>query len=133
VKYLLDTDTCIYIIKRRPESVARRFRKMTPGDAGISAITLCELNYGLEKSRESERNRSALEEFVGGLEVFAFEPRATGQYGKVRAGLERSGKPIGALDTLIAAHALDLGACLVTNNTREFSRVPGLKTENWIA
>ena len=128
---MLDTNICIYIIKRRPQSVLRRFSAFAVGDIGISAITLAELEYGAAKSDQPNRNRQALEQFISPLEVAAFDRRATETYGGIRVMLERKGQPIGAMDLLIAAHALSLGARLITNNEKEFKRVPGLRVENW--
>lgn len=131
MKCLLDTNICIYIIKKKPEKVLRKFTAYTPGEVGISSITLSELFYGTEKSQERQRNLSALEEFIIPLEVVAFDAKAAYQYGKIRASLEKAGKPIGGMDLLIAAHALALGIPLVTNNAKEFNRVPDLKVLNW--
>ncbi len=130
MKYLLDTNICIYVINVRPAHVLERFRQEQIGDLGISSITAAELAYGVEKSG-SERNRGALERFLSPLEILPFDRDAFWQYGRVRASLERSGQPIGSLDTLIAAQALALDLTLVTNNTREFERVPGLRLANW--
>lgn len=130
--YLMDTDICIYIRNRRPPEVYRRFRGLVPGDIGISSITLAELQFGVEKSSDPARNQDALDLMLRPLDVHAFDRNASVRYGRLRAYLERNGHPIGGMDLLIAAHALQLGAVLVTNNAREFSRVPGLKTENWI-
>jgi len=132
MKVMLDTNTCIYIIKRRPQSVLRRFSSFQVGDVGISTITLAELEYGVARSAQPEKNREALEGFISALDVTPFDRAATEAYGRIRASLEKKGRPIGAMDLLIAAHALSLGARLVTNNEREFKRVPGLKVENWI-
>uniref|UniRef100_UPI0031EAB459 type II toxin-antitoxin system tRNA(fMet)-specific endonuclease VapC n=1 Tax=Deinococcus aetherius TaxID=200252 RepID=UPI0031EAB459 len=130
MQFLLDTNICIYVMNRRPPQVAKRFAEFPPDAIGLSSLTLAELSYGVEKSG-SERNRVVLEGFVQPLEVVAFDPVAARQYGVVRSTLERRGTPIGALDTLIAAHALALGLTLVTHNTREFERVEGLRVENW--
>lgn len=130
MKYLLDTDICIYIINARPKRVLDRFRSQTVGDLGISSITASELAFGVAKSG-SAKNRSALEGFMLPLEVAQYDLRAALIYGEIRAGLERRGAVIGALDMLIAAHALSLGATLVTNNDKEFRRVPALRCENW--
>ncbi|MBI2999016.1 MAG: type II toxin-antitoxin system VapC family toxin [Deltaproteobacteria bacterium] len=132
MKVMLDTNICIYIIKRSPHSVLQRFSSFQVGDIGISTITLAELEYGAERSAQSKKNREALEEFISPLDVAAFDRQATEAYGKIRATLERKGHPIGAMDLLIAAHALSLGVRLVTNNEREFKQVPGLRVENWI-
>ncbi len=101
------------------------------GDLGISVITLAELEYGANKSNEPTRNREALEQFVSPLEIAVFDRQVTSVYGKIRALLEKRGRPIGSMDLLIAAHALSLNVRLVTNNMREFKRVPGLHVENW--
>ena len=130
MSYLLDTNICIYIINNRPEKVLQRFRKERIGNIGISSITASELTYGVIKSG-SKRNRLALEMFLAPLEIYPFGESVIWHYGEVRADLEKQGKPIGALDTMIAAHALALNSILVTNNTREFSRVDSLHYENW--
>lgn len=130
LQFLLDTNTCIYIINRRPPGVAEQFAQHPPDAIGLSSITLAELRYGVEKSG-SARNAQALEAFVHPLEILEFDAAATRPYAQVRTALEKQGTPIGAMDLLIAAHALDLGATLVTHNTREFARVPGLKLDNW--
>lgn len=130
MKFLLDTNICIYVINARPPHVLERFRREAIGDIGISAITAAELAYGVAKSG-SARNRPALEKFLAPLEIAAFDADACWRYGHIRAELERCGYPIGWLDTLIAAHALVLDATLVTNNMAEFSRVQGLRAENW--
>ena len=127
---LLDTNICIYIINRRPAAVFERFAGLQMGDVGVSSITGAELSFGVAKSG-SARNREALEKFLAPLEILAFGESAFRAYGPLRAQLERAGTPIGALDTLIAAHALSLGCTLVSNNLREFSRVPGLSLANW--
>ncbi|MBC8525035.1 MAG: type II toxin-antitoxin system VapC family toxin [Chlorobium phaeobacteroides] len=130
MSYLLDTNICIYIINNRPEKVLQRFRKERIGNVGISSITASELTYGVVKSA-SERNRLALELFLAPFEIYPFDESVIWHYGEVRADLEKRGKPIGALDTMIAAHALALNSILITNNTREFNRVEGLHYENW--
>ena len=131
MKVMLDTNICIYIIKQKPKPVLERFAAFPVGDLGISVITLAELEYGASKSSEPTRNREALEQFVSPLEIAAFDRQATSVYGKIRALLETRGRPIGSMDLLIAAHALSLNVRLVTNNVREFKRVPGLRVENW--
>jgi tRNA(fMet)-specific endonuclease VapC len=130
---LLDTNTCIYLIRRRPKEALQRFERFEVGEVGVSVITISELRYGVEKSTRPEQNLRALEQFLLPLEVQDFGPEATVSYGRVRASLEERGMPIGPLDTLIAAHALSLGATLVTNNSREFERVSGLQIEDWTA
>ena len=128
--HLLDTNTCIYIINRHPPQVAERFAEYPADAIGLSSITLAELRYGVSKSG-SAKNATVLEAFIEPLEVLPFGTEATLRYGLLRAKLERLGKPIGAMDLLIAAHALSLGAILVTNNMGEFERVEGLKLANW--
>ena len=132
MRYMLDTDACIALIKRKPASVLRRLSVLVPGDAGISAVTSAELRYGVMKSSAIDRNTAALDDFLLPLEIADFGASAAGSYGRVRAGLEKAGTGIGPLDAQIGAHALSLGAILVTNNVREFRRIPGLKIENWI-
>jgi tRNA(fMet)-specific endonuclease VapC len=131
--YMLDTNMCIYLIRRRPPQVLEHFQRRTIGDIGISTVTLAELHYGAAKSQFPGRNQQALEAFILPLEVVPFDAAAAAAYGPVRAALERQGTPIGAMDMMIAAHALSLRLTLVTNNTREFARVQGLSVENWAA
>ena len=128
--YLLDTNICIYIINARPPHVLERFRRHSAGTVGISAITASELTFGVVKSG-SAKNRYALEMFFAPLEIFPFDAAAIWHYGDIRSSLEKRGTPIGALDTMIAAHTRALEATLVTNNTSEFRRVDGLLIENW--
>jgi len=130
--YLLDTDTCLALIKRKSRRVLDRLAGLPVGAIGISSITLAELLYGVAKSEYKERNRQALEEFLLPLEIADFDADAAKAYGRVRAGLEKDGKPIGPLDTQIGAHALGLGIVLVTHNMREFRRIPNLKLADWI-
>lgn len=127
---LLDTNICIYIINAKPPAVLARFHQYRLGDIGLSTVVAAELAFGVAKSN-SARNRQALEGFLAPLEVVPFDEDAVWVYGALRADLESRGQPIGALDTMIAAHALSMNALLVTNNTREFERIPGLKLENW--
>lgn len=129
--FMLDTDICIYIIRQRPGSLLERFSSLPVGEIGISVITLAELEYGASKSSQPRRNHEALELFISPMEVAAFDRRATIAYGKIRDDLEKKGRPIGAMDLLIAAHAVRLEVRLVTNNEKAFSRVPGLRLENW--
>ncbi len=128
---MLDTNICIYIIKKRPEHVLERLKKSSVSEIGISTVVLSELEYGVERSSRPDQNRIALVEFLAPFEILAYDDRAAGHYGGVRASLERQGTPIGSMDMLIAAHALALDCALITNNEREFSRVPSLKIENW--
>jgi len=132
MKLMLDTNTCIALIKRKPAHALQQFSKYQIGDIGISAVTLAELRYGVSKSQHQAKNHAALEEFILPLEFAAFDEEATAIYGIVRAVLEKKGTPIGPLDTMIAAHALSLGVTLVTNNTREFESVAKLKIVDWI-
>jgi tRNA(fMet)-specific endonuclease VapC len=131
MEYLLDTNICIYIIKKKPAEVFDKFKNLTIGDVGISSITLAELQYGIEKSSNPVKNKEALEKFLTPIEVIDFGYDATVEYGKIRSELERKGVPIGPLDMLIAAHAMSLDVTLVTNNVREFERIPELKIDNW--
>ncbi len=128
---MLDTNICIYLIKHVPSALIERFESFPVGDIGISVITLAELEYGASKSSQPRKNLEALEQFVAPLDVAPFDRQAAVAYGRVRAVLEKKGRPIGAMDLLIAAQALSLGVRLVTNNEREFRRVPGLRVENW--
>lgn len=132
MKMMLDTNICIYLIKQQPPTVIERFLSHPVGAIGVSSITVAELAFGVNKSRQMAKNRLALEQFLAPLEVAVFDHDAALSYGRVRARLEASGSPIGSMDLLIAAHALSLGVRLVTNNLREFRRVPGLKLENWV-
>jgi tRNA(fMet)-specific endonuclease VapC len=132
MRYLLDTNTCIYIIKRSPEQVVGRFKRLRVGDVGVSAITVCELQFGVSNSSQPERNQRALTEFLGPLEVLDFPAGASAVYGEIRTHLQRAGKPIGSYDLLLAAQALHGNLTLVTNNVREFGRVPDLRTDNWL-
>jgi tRNA(fMet)-specific endonuclease VapC len=128
---LLDTNICIYLINQRPASVLERFQNLSTGDLGVSSVVAAELAYGIEKTN-SERNKRALELFLAPLEIAPFNRECIWIYGQVRTHLEGQGTPIGSLDAMIAAHALALNATLVTNNVREFSRVPNLVVENWV-
>lgn len=105
IHYLLDTNICIYIIKRKPESVFDRFKNLVPGSVGISSITLAEMQYGIEKSSKPDQNQQALHQFLLPLEIMGFNSMAAVEYGKIRVSLEKKGLPIGPLDMLIAAHA----------------------------
>jgi tRNA(fMet)-specific endonuclease VapC len=133
MRFMLDTDCCIALVKRKPAALLSRITSLAPGEAGVSAVTLAELRFGVAKSAERERNSQALDEFLLPLEIADFDEAAAGSYGKVRAALEAVGRPVGPLDTLIGAHALSLGAILVTHNTREFRRIPHLAVEDWLA
>ena len=132
MKYLLDTNICIYIIKKRPPRVLHKLTEMDISDVGISSITLSELEYGVEKSRFPQRNRIALLEFLSPIEIYNYDDLAAKEYGIIRAKLEKKGTIIGSLDMLIAAHAISMGSILITNNENEFKKVHGLKVENWV-
>jgi tRNA(fMet)-specific endonuclease VapC len=131
LKYLLDTNIVIYVIKQRPLAVLDTFNRHH-GRMAISSITLAELAHGAEKSSDLSRNMAVVEDFVSRLDVLAYDDKAAWQYGNIRATLERAGQPIGVNDLHIAAHARSNGLTLVTNNLREFERVPGLLLENWV-
>lgn len=131
MKWLLDTNVCIAVIRQRPQQVLRRLRGKQVGHVGLSSITLAELEFGAARSQHAAQARAALREFLLPLELAPFDDAAAQAYGTVRAALEKKGRPIGPLDTLIAAHTMALGAVLVTNNTREFRRVPGLSVDDW--
>lgn len=130
MRFLLDTNICIYVINARPAAVLTRFIEHEPDGLGVSSITAAELYWGAFNSG-SVRNVSAMEKFLAPLEVRDFDLAAARHYGQVRTALQRKGTPIGPLDMQIAAHALALDLILVTNNLREFRRVPGLRVENW--
>lgn len=131
MKYMLDTNICIYAIKHKTEAVIKNFLLHVPEEMCISAVTYAELMYGVEKSKAIEKNRIALSLFLSPLTILEFQASAAEEYGKVRAELESKGMPIGPLDLLIAGHARSDGLILVTNNTREFCRVEGLVVEDW--
>lgn len=131
LRYMLDTNICIYVIKQRPISVREAFNA-NAARLCISSVTLAELNYGAEKSAKPEHNLSVVESFVARLAVLDFDDAAASHFGQIRAGLERAGTPIGAYDMMIAAHARSRGLTVVTNNMREFGRVPGLVVANWV-
>ena len=132
IELLLDTNICIYIIKKKPLSVINKLQSLDVADIGISSITLSELEYGVSKSTQPEKNKLALTKFLAPIQIASYDDMAAEKYGDIRAALEKSGKTIGPLDILIAAHALSLGCILVTNNTKEFERIKSLKIENWV-
>ena len=132
MKYLLDTNICIYIINEKPEIVLRKFEQYPVYEFGISSITHAELQYGVEKSKSKKTNQDALDEFLLPLTILPFHgKKLVTCYGEIRASLESKGKTIGPLDMLIAAHALSLDLTIISNNIKEFSRIPNLKSENW--
>ncbi len=132
MKYMLDTNTCIYIIKRKPVKVIDRFRQLQISQVSLSSITLSELEYGVIKSSKPEQNHLALAQFLAPMEMLPYGDEAAQHYGKLRVYLEKQGTLIGSLDMLIAAHALSTGCILITNNVKEFDRVPNLKINNWV-
>jgi len=130
--YLLDTNTCIYIIKKKPIDLFEKFSKINLGDISISSISVAELEFGVSKSQFKEQNRIALFNFLLPFEILPFTHTAAAFYGELRTKLEIEGKIIGSLDMLIAAHAVSENLILVTNNLKEFARIPSLKLENWV-
>jgi tRNA(fMet)-specific endonuclease VapC len=131
LKYLLDTNMVIYVMKRRPIEVLSQFND-NAGRMALSAITLSELYHGAEKSAKVAQNLEVVEEFASLVQVLAYGSQASQHYGAIRSQLEKSGQPIGVNDLHIAAHARSEGLVVVTNNTSEFSRIPGLMVENWV-
>ena len=132
LKYMLDTNICIFTIKNRPEQVREAFKRHS-GQLSISTVTLMELVYGAEKSANPERNLADVEGFAARLDVLPYDTQAAAHSGQLRAELARIGKPIGPYDQMIAGHARAQGLILVTNNLREFERVPGLRVEDWVS
>lgn len=133
MQFMLDTNICIYIIKRQPSHVLDHFKKIEISQISISSISLSELLYGVSKSSKPEQNLMALTQFVAPLEILPYGDEAAQYYGEIRAHLEKQGTLIGSLDMLIAAHALSIDCTLITNNEKEFNRVPNLKIENWLS
>ena len=131
MRYMLDTNICIYVIKHKPENVFQKLQTIHPEDVCISSVTYAELVHGVEKSIAVEKNRLALSMLLANMEILDFDVDAADCYGKIRAGLEKNGTPIGPLDMMIAGHAQSLGYTVVTNNVKEFSRASALKIENW--
>ena len=132
MRYMPDTNICIYLIKKKPPQVIHRLQSLRISDVCLSSITLAELEYGVEKSERPEQNRWALTEFLAPMDILPFDDAAARKYGTLRRYLEKTGKLIGAMDMLIGAHALSLGAVLVTNNADEFCRIENLSIENWV-
>lgn len=130
--YMLDTNICIYIIKKRPENILNKFNKLKNQDIYISVITYAELQYGVECSSSKKFNQKIIDDFVSHLFVVPWDNKSAIQYGKLRNTLNKRGSPIGNMDLMIASHALSQKFTLVTNNVKEFKRVPNLKHENWI-
>ena len=131
MRYLLDTDICIYLIKNRPQNVLKQFRKHQPNEVALSIISLFELEYGAAKSSQPERAKKALEKFLSPLSIFDMDRPAAEEAAIIRARLEKRGTPIGPYDVLIAGLAKSRAMTLVTNNTKEFKRISGLSVENW--
>ena len=132
MKYLLDTNTCMYIMNRQPMAARDAFARVKPDEVGISTVTLSELWYGVENSSRRDQNEILLHMFTASLIIAQYDDMAAEQYGFIRTHLKKTGSMIGEMDLLIAAHAKALDVVLVTNNLREFRRVSGLKLENWI-
>jgi tRNA(fMet)-specific endonuclease VapC len=132
MNYLLDTNTCIYVINKKPISVVERIQTKRPEQIAISTVTQAELEYGIARSKHPEQNRVALLEFLLPFLILDFDQMAAVQYGLIRSYLESKGKPIGPMDLLLAAQARSRDLVLVTNNEKEFRRIEGLKIENWI-
>ena len=130
--YLLDTNTCIYIINKKPASAIGKIQTKQPEQVAISSITIAELEYGVARSQHPERNRVALMEFLMPFTIVDFDHEAATSYGIIRSSLEKAGKPIGPMDLLLAAQARAHNMVLVTNNLKEFKRVEGLRLENWV-
>ncbi len=131
MRYLLDTNICIFLINCHPKRVQERFRQVPVELVAVSSVTTSELRYGVAKSAKQRQNAAALQKFFLPLSLLSYDDEASQEYGRLRLHLEREGKSIGAMDTMIAAHALSLDLTVVTNNTREFSRVPDLRVEDW--
>ena len=132
MKYMLDTNICIYIMKKNPSQVIEKYLSLNPSERCISSITLAELEFGVYKSNNPMKNLMALRIFLAGIKILPFDETAAIEYGEIRATLEKRGTPIGANDLLISAHAKSLQLTLITNNLKEFHRVDGLQVENWI-
>ena len=131
MRYMLDTNICIYVIKHKPEKVFQKLQEVDPEEVCVSSVTYAELVHGVEKSAAVEKNRLALSILFANIEILDFDVDAANCYGKIGAGLEKKGTPIGPLDMMIAGHAMSKGYIVVTNNVKEFSRVRNLKIENW--
>lgn len=133
IKYLIDTNICIYIMNKRPTGIIHKFKRFDIGEIGVSTITVSELHYGIAKSKNRRSNKQRIEEFLSPLEIIPYDEIAAKTYGDIRHKLEKQGELIGPLDLLIAAHALSRNLVLVTNNEKEFKRVKNLKVKNWAA
>lgn len=133
MKFLIDTNICIYIMNNHPPEVVQKFKSIGVGKVGISSVTVSELHYGACKSRHIKKNMQRLEEFLRPFAILPYDENASKYYGIIRSQLEKQGNIIGPLDLLIAAHALSNNLILITNNEKEFRRIKSLKVENWIA
>ena len=132
IKYLIDTNICIYIMNKRPLEIILKFKQFDVGEIGVSTITVSELQYGVSKSKNHRLNKQRVEEFLSPLDILPYDELAASIYGDIRLELEKYGEPIGPLDLLIAAHGLSRNLVLITNNEKEFKRVKNLKVENWV-
>lgn len=129
---MLDTNICIYIIKKRPPTVLECFNQISSQEICISIITLTELQYGVDKSAFKQLNQSIIDNFVSRLQVLSWDRLAVKYYGQIRANLDKKGTPMGLMDFMIASHCLSLNYTLITNNIKEFKRISELKIENWV-
>lgn len=132
MKFLIDTNICIYIMNNHPPEVLQKFKSIGVGKVGISSITVSELHYGACKSSHIKKNIKRLDEFLSPFEILSYDENASRYYGKIRSQLEKQGNIIGPLDMLIAAHALSNNLILITNNVKEFMRIKSLRVENWV-
>ncbi|MBO4881929.1 MAG: PIN domain-containing protein [Lachnospiraceae bacterium] len=132
MRYMLDTNTFIYLIKYRPAEVLEMMKQVDTSDICISSVTYSEVSYAIEKGANAARNRIALVLLLSSITILPFDDRAACEYGMIKSELERSEIPIGALNTMIAAHARSSGCTLVTNNIREFKRVRNIRIEKWV-
>ncbi|RJQ58705.1 MAG: type II toxin-antitoxin system VapC family toxin [Desulfobacteraceae bacterium] len=130
--YMLDTNTCINLIKHRPASIQKKLSSIAVGEVAVSSMVAAELWYGVANSRKKKENQEALEDFFHHVDVLHWPKEAARLYGEIRTELKRNGTPIGAMDLLIAVHGMFLNTILVTDNEKEFAQVPGLKIENWV-
>lgn len=133
MKFMLDTNTCIYLIKKKTPKLLAHITRHSVGEIGVSSVTLAELWYGVSKSEHLQKNKEALKAFILPLEIADFDEKAAETYGNIRSNLEKAGTPIGSMDLLIGSHSLSLGVTLVTGNIREFKRIKGLRVADWTA
>ena len=131
MRYMLDTHICIHIIREKPVKVLKKLRSFDISDIAVSAITHSELEHGIVFSSRRKANQEALAQFLSPLKIVPYDDRAAANYGQIRNRLEKKGSVIGAMDLLIGAHARSIPVTLVTNNHREFKKIPGLRVENW--